>query len=241
MKKLLRTIIPPLYIVLLAIPALYFFSARTGLDFFTDKSFAASAGLLFPLLGLCAITLLWAQLIIGSTMNPLRRLYPAVEKFHHAQGLFVLLFALVHPLLLIISLGIAGYLDLLTIPSSLRVFVWLGEFQLLLLIIAALTASLRKISWLTKHWHWVHLANYIVFFSALIHSWFLGSDVTSSSLKYVWITFGVTGLAASLAKLWRYTKLRKLIKNKRAGNNLTSPEPNNREKTTKLAGIRQSS
>lgn len=222
MKKLLRIILPVLYALALVIPAVYFFGHRAGLNFFAGQTLAQSSGLLFPLIGLYAFTLLWLQLMIGSTINPLRKIYPRVQAFHNTQGVFVLLLALLHPALLIISLGLAGYIDLITAPSFLRPFVWLGEVQLFLLIIAVLTALLRKITWLQKNWHWVHLANYVVFFSALVHSWFLGSDVAASSLKYFWLFLGLTGLIAASARLVRFVKLRSFINEQQRSINTTS-------------------
>jgi len=57
--------------------------------------------------------------------------------------------------------------------------------------------------WMQNKWHYIHFANYAVFTSVWIHSWFLGSDVQATSLKYLWIFYLITAIAATFGRITR--------------------------------------
>jgi len=203
MIKTLRWVLPIVYLAVLFIPGFHFFYSRGGFGFLTGTSATEFASLIFPLFGLYAFTLVWAQLMIGSNMLPLEKVFPNILKFHVAQGIFVLLFALTHPSLLYLS-GI----DKGPYPVSFRA---IGSLTLLLILITVTTALLRKIKFMQNKWHILHIANYIVFLSAWIHSWLIGSDITTSHLKWAWLVAGLLAIISAIAKLSRYLKLKKTI------------------------------
>jgi glycine/D-amino acid oxidase-like deaminating enzyme/nitrite reductase/ring-hydroxylating ferredoxin subunit len=201
-----RWIFPIVWLAVLAMPALAFFGARGGTGFLKGLDFKTLRLLTFPLLGLYAFTLIWAQLVIGANMRWLRRLFPRIETFHRTEGIFALVFALAHPLFLATGLGLAEYLKIEFVDPRLKWAVLLGDLQLLLLVTTVATALLMKRPWLRRRWHLIHYANYAVFAMVWVHSWTLGSDVRTTSLKWLWFFFGATGIASAVMRFWPGTR-----------------------------------
>ena len=202
--KFWRIALPVMYLVIFLLPGYVFFHSRGGLGFLQGLSLKEGSLLLFPLVGLYAFFFIWAQLMIGSSMALLRKVYSWTDIFHHTEGVFALLFALLHPFLLLIGIGLTSYLRKDFVDPSLVIFVWIGQIQLVLMLLTVATALLRNVSWLRTRWRLIHRLNYVIFVLVWIHSWFLGSDVQSSNLKYVWFFFAVT---AALATARRYKYL----------------------------------
>ena len=198
-----RWLLPLAYLAVLAVPGWIFFASRGGLDLLDGADAKTARLLTFPLLGLYAFTLVWAQAMIGSQMPRLRRLFPRVETFHRAQGVFALVFALAHPSFLITGLGFSEYLKLEFVAPDNRIFVLLGDLQLLLLMTTAATALLMRAKWLETRWHLIHYANYAVFAMVWTHSWFLGSDVRFTPLKWLWLFYAATFVGAVALRISR--------------------------------------
>ncbi len=201
-----RLLLPLAAALILIAPGWVFFSTRSvsTLRLLDLRSFGL---FIFPLVGLCAFTLVWFQLMIGSSMDLLRKVFPRIEVYHRTEGVFVLLFALTHPLLLLIGVGSVAYFQRSYIAPQLAPYIWLGYFQLLLICLTAGTALLRKTPLVKKYWRAIHYFNYLVFVSVWIHSWFLGSDVRSTSLQYLWVFFALTALTSTL---WRIARTRRV-------------------------------
>lgn len=198
-----RWLLPLVYLAILVMPAWVFFSVRGGVGFLAGLDGKTLRLLTFPLVGLYAFTFVWAQVMLGSCMPLLRRLFPRVETFHRAQGVFALVFALTHPTFLITGLGFSEYLKLEFVDARYKAFVFLGDFQLLLLFATVGSALLMKLPWLKKRWHLVHLANYAVFAMVWTHSWFLGSDVRLTPLKWLWAFYAATFAVAVFLRVRR--------------------------------------
>ncbi|VVB58223.1 3-phenylpropionate/cinnamic acid dioxygenase ferredoxin subunit [Candidatus Anstonella stagnisolia] len=194
------------YLSVFALTTYTFFSAHGGVSFLIGANFATASALLFPLVGLYAFSLLWAQIMIGSNLDLLRKVFPLAEKFHRAEGIAALLFALIHPSMILIGVGLSNFLALNFVPPSLVTFVWLGFFQLLLLICTAGSALLMQHPFLRTRWRIIHYANYLLFASVWIHSWFLGSNVQSSSLKYLWAAFALSVIVSLALRIARARK-----------------------------------
>ncbi len=198
LRTAVRWVLPVAWLATLAATFVTFFALRGPWDF-TQVLDAQNFGItFFPLAGLVAFTLVWSQTIIGANLWWLRSVFPGVVRFHRTQGPFALLFALLHPLLLFLGVGLASYLSREYVPKTLAPFVWIGYVQLLLLVLTAGTAMLRRLAFVRGFWRRLHCANYAVFALAWIHSWFLGTDVQPTALRYVWIFFAATA-ALSIA------------------------------------------
>lgn len=117
--------------------------------------------------------------------------------------MFVLLFALLHPLLLLASVGWNAFFRQAYVSPALVAWVWVGEVQLFLIFITALTALAARIRWLQRRWHAIHLLNYAVFCLVWLHSWFLGADVPHASLRWLWFFFAGTFLIAVTIRIVR--------------------------------------
>lgn len=196
-------LLPLTYAAALLLPAYLFFHARGGFGFLAGSDSATFARKLFPLVGLLAFSLLWVQLLVGTNRQYLRQVYPWMMRFHRWQGGFVLLFALLHPTLLLIGVGTAHYLARDFVAPNLVVWVWVGYLQLLLLVCTAGSALLLRVPWLRTRWRTVHYANYGVFVLVWSHSWFLGSDVRTTDLRYLWTFFGATVVLSSVFRFLR--------------------------------------
>lgn len=212
--KILRVLIPFTYLVTLILPGYYFFQARSGLAFFRAPDARIISLLIFPLFGLYAFTFVWVQLMIGTNLPYLRKIFRWSETYHRVQGMFTLVFALTHPLLLLFGVSFETYRTFQFVSPELVPFAIMGTVQLFLLLLTVATAILRKRPWLQTRWHYIHYLNYLIFGLAWIHGWYIGSDTQLPPLRYIWIAFGVTGLVSTMNRLRRV-----LIKTKVSSNN----------------------
>mgnify|MGYP001616887706 CR=1 FL=1 len=178
-----------------------FFQMRGGVDAIPRQSVSTFSAYLFPLVGLVAFFLVWTQVMIGSLRPWWQRLFPGIVRWHRKIGIFVLLFALLHPLLLIIGIGLASFFHRTLIPPVLIPWIWVGEVQLFLILVTTLTALMNRATWLRRRWRLFHLLNYIVFCLVWLHSWFLGIDVTRTSLRWLWYFFAGTFLIAVTSRI----------------------------------------
>ncbi len=200
-KTLLRYLLPVVAALLLFLPGYFFFSNRGGASFLEGASFRVFAALIFPLFGLYAFTLIWLQIMIGSNMRFLIRIWPKALLFHQFEGMVAFLFVLTHVSLIIITYTFEQYLGARFLPKNLQIYGILGSFAFYFIILSTTAALFRKTSFLRKFWRKVHYLNYSVFFLVLIHSWNLGSDVQPSLLKYLWYFYGATVTLSLGAKI----------------------------------------
>jgi DMSO/TMAO reductase YedYZ heme-binding membrane subunit len=75
---------------------------------------------------------------------------------------------------------------------------------LALYIVAAIVfTSLFWIEKKPKTWRTLHLLSYIAAIFVFVHAFFLGTDLASGILRWIWAGLGVAILIASVARLWR--------------------------------------
>lgn len=191
------------FVVLFFLPGFVFFLNRGGLAFLEGAGFQTANRLLFPLLGLYAFFFTWSQVMIGSNRSWLQTLFPWILTFHRRQGIFALLFALLHPLLLINGIGFADYLRDRFVAPEQALFVWFGRVALLLLVITAGSALLMRLSWFRSRWRVIHYANYVIFALVWVHSWVLGTDTQTFALRTLWVFFAVSVGLSLVARLRR--------------------------------------
>jgi 3-phenylpropionate/trans-cinnamate dioxygenase ferredoxin subunit len=193
-----------LYLLLGFVPGFIFFVDKGGFAILKGLDFQATASVIFPLFGLYAFFLIWGQIIIGSSMPVLRRHAAWIGTFHRAQGTFALLLGITHPLLLGASVGSKDFFSLAFVSPEQRIFALLGVVQLLVLILTATTALLMKLPFLVNRWHYIHYLNYVLFVFIFVHSWNLGSDLSSNqTLRVLWCVLAISAAASTLARLTR--------------------------------------
>lgn len=204
-KRFVQILLPIIYVVLAIIPAHAFFAVRGGVKTLSNLPASEWPGFLFPLFGLYAFFLIWAQIMIGTMMPLLRRVYKRIEIFHRAEGVFALLFGLTHPILLVVALGFPLYISFGWTDESHILYVMMGEVQLFLLMLTACTALAMRHPWLKQRWHVVHYCNYVLFSFAWVHGLRLGSDFSGDDMrmKVLWMILGATGLLAIAARIYR--------------------------------------
>lgn len=199
-----RWVFPIVWLVILILPSWVFFSERGGLSFLDGLESPDMSAAIFPLVGLYALLLVWTQVMLGSLMPLWQKIFPKIFVFHRAEGVFALLFATLHPLLLIGGIGLAPFManDFVS-PAQVK-YVLLGKTVLMLVYLTVATALLMRQKILNRWWRKIHILNYAVFVGAWIHSWNLGSDIQSTNLQYLWIGFG---LSVAIALILRMTKV----------------------------------
>lgn len=196
--------------VVLTYPGAAFFANRGGIAFLEGTDFRTASVRLFPLLGLYAFTLVFLQVLIGSSLDLVRRAFPGVFAFHRAEGITALVFAALHPVMLLVGFGPSGYFRMEYVAPSLKLYAWLGYVQLLLLLVTVLSALLMRRPWFQRRWRTLHYANYVVFAAAWVHGWFLGSDVQQGPLRGFWF------FAASVAAIAVVRRFLQAAKKRRA-------------------------
>lgn len=157
--------------------------------------------LLFPLFGLLGFGIIWTQLMLGTFMDPLGRLFGRRSIFlaHVYYGIFSLIIIPTHPLLsLIAQIMRKGWVPQVIlydfIPEEKWVYVLIGIIAFDLYLAAVLAGLLRNKPWFQRHWRRIHYFQYAVFFLVLIHSLFVGSH-TQGLLQYVYLFYGITAIA----------------------------------------------
>lgn len=201
MRLTLRIFLPLLYVVMAMVPGYVFFSVRGGTEFLQGLNTERLSVRLFPLVGLYAFFFVWAQVIIGTTRHLLLRVFPRIVSWHKVAGAGALLFALSHPTMIIIGHGLQAYLAKTFVAPELWGGVYLGAVSLFMLVLTAGSALLMKLPWLRRRWHFIHYANYVVFGLVWVHSWWLGSDVQSTNLRYMWMFYAVTAAIGVVIRL----------------------------------------
>lgn len=173
------------YFTSLTLPAWVFFGARGSFIF--SLPVRSQLQLLFPLFGLYAFTLVSLQASIGPNVNYLRQYWPRIRDFHRIQGLFAFLFMWLHPISIAVSFGLSGYFQF--ISGGLKLLVLPAYAGLTILTISITTAFLTWRGMNLPWWRRIHRFNYLAFVLVWIHSWFIGSDVRTSPLRYLWLVY----------------------------------------------------
>lgn len=207
-RTMTRWVVMVLYCISLVLPISIFFIERNGLVFLEGLDPSRAAHKLFPLFGLIAYTLIWAQIIIGPHVASWAKLFPKIVRIHRLQGITAFAVATLHPLLILLANGLTSFLAKDYVSAERVPYVVLGQIQFLLLVITVLVALLRNRPWLTRHWKKIHMANYAIFVFGFIHSWQLGTDIRPTSLRYLWIFFAVSGCISIGIRVYRAVCLR---------------------------------
>src|SRR3989338_1236904 len=188
------------FMIFFFIPGYYFFKAKG--NFILQQNNISKLSLsLFPLVGLYAYFFIWMQVILGANMRIFVKKIPWVYRFHKAEGIFALLLALLHPTLLVSAIGLEKYFSYSYIAEDLKPFVVIAQIQVLFLLVTTLTAIFMRMPFLQKRWRTIHYLNYVVFYGIWVHSWFIGSDIRHTPLKYLWIFFLISATASLVSKI----------------------------------------
>ncbi len=141
------------------------------------------------LAALLAVSLLFLEVMIGSFRPLLARVFkPArLGQLHIALGLIGLAFVLTHFVLLIPKLGEHFSTDNRTLFIA-------GPIMLVLLILTITTALMFRR--FTSSWRPIHLLNYVILVTAIVHGLVIGDDAGMLALRLllcVYLTFVLLG------------------------------------------------
>lgn len=204
MKQALKWALVASYLALLILPGYVFFSIRGGLVFLTGTDLRSALVLLFPLFGLYAFTFVSLQVLIGSNMLRLRPVFPKIMIFHRFHGLLALTFACLHPLMILAAFGIVNSWHLRFVSPRLRIWVLVALLAISLLLLTVTTAvAAWKFGKFTGVWRKIHLLNYLVYALVWLHSWFIGSDIQATNLRYIWMLYALAVAASLTARIIR--------------------------------------
>jgi len=185
----------------------------TKIPFFVvTKDVALLINLLQRITALIAFSALFTQIIIGSYISKLSKIFGSwIKKFHIFQGIVSYAFVLAHPLLFVIfNFKTRGTIDpfyvftdfCLLCPRPFELYFSFGRIAFWLISLAILAAVIKSEAWWRENWRKFHILNYFVFFLIVVHAWFSGTDIASTPFVYVF-WFGIIAVI--------YTILRKYI------------------------------
>lgn len=191
-----------LYFILLLIPFYTLIIVNKANTNITDQ--ASAYYFLQRLFGLYAITLMFTQVMLGSFMIPLKRLFGGkLLQVHIIQGLLTYGIILLHPLFNVFILSkeldlISAFLEIRPkFTTQYEIYRSFGNIGLYLVTISVFAGLLRKNKFLTHHWRKFHFLNYAAFAFVLFHSWNIGSDTHTAPFVFLYPVF-ITGLTISL-------------------------------------------
>lgn len=134
---------------------------------------------------------------------------------HRALGIVLGIATLIHISALYFDNFVPFNMKELLIPFAssykpIEVFgIYLGSFYVALGILSLYIFAgiiLTSLFWIDKKpsiWKWMHLSSYIATFLIFLHALYLGTDLASGFMRWLWIILGISMLVASLARLWR--------------------------------------
>ncbi len=149
---------------------------------------------IFPVFGLTAFTILWLHSMCG-VFEPWLRKYINFDRFVHDTSLVVLVCIILHPLLLLVTMGFSFY-KINDIYSAL--YVRLGVIGWLLLITYDIGKALKKYDFFVKNWNKILIISTIGFLLTFFHSLALGHELESGALRIIWIFYGVTAILGTI-------------------------------------------
>lgn len=210
MTTLLKIILSSIFLIVFLIPGYtYFFVSGDTLKVLSgDYDLSTKLYTLFRLFGLYAFTFIWGQIVLGPFRNPLTRIFgPIVLKLHITGGIFALVFATLHPILL----GLAYYLSTKDwiiwnalfnyLPDNLLMFGLFGVIAWILMVCTVVTALLRANPWFINKWRYIHFLNYLIFILVFTHSFKIGSDVRLEPLNTLYGFYGLTFIVSVLYRI----------------------------------------
>jgi predicted ferric reductase len=186
----------------LAVPGLSW--ARTLMPGLPWSVYVYDAG---RLLALLAFVLIFFQFVLSSKIRWLDRGLGtgALLKLHKRWGVIAFVLILSHPVLLLLSERLQGYASAM---SSIKV---LGVLALALLGAAVLATLLsRKLHISYQTWKKVHMAAYVVFPLALVHSLLIGTTLQKGPPRVLWLILAVGYVAIVGNKVLRASQKRHL-------------------------------
>ena len=144
-------------------------------------------------LGIIALNLIFIQIVLGAFSKTFAKLLGTwIYKFHIIEGTFAYILTFLHPIfyLLIIKLSGHGFDPYVAFINACLLcktpydyYLTIGRISFWLLTIGVFAAIFRKCNgWLLKYWKKLHLLNYLVFISVVVHGFFIGSDFRSPIL-----------------------------------------------------------
>lgn len=195
-----------LYVLLLMMPPITLlvnFAEIAGLFSFLDTPRAVIRTIARGL-ALYGITLVFAQVTICAFMEPLAKVFGmGLRKFHMVEGVVAYSIILSHPILYAVyrgrTSGVFGGLSALlpNFGAAYEGFVTVGVSAIVLLTVGVSAGILRRRSLLVRIWRKIHWMNYAVFAFVIVHSLFVGSDVTVQPFISLYPVF-IAGLVAAI-------------------------------------------
>lgn len=164
---------------------------------FRNEDFASnpvSLSAIFPMLGLCAFTIMWLH-VVGSTFETQLKEYINFEKFVGYSSFVVLVLILLHPTLFLFSVGFSALGGIFF--SGNPTLYWLAVIGWCMLITYDLRKLFHKKDFVLRHWKKINVISTIGFFVIFFHAIGLGGDLQDGFLRIFWILLAITAFFAT--------------------------------------------
>jgi hypothetical protein len=158
---------------------------------------------LFPLLGLLAFSIMWAQYMVA-TVQQIARSSTNLQRYYQYTGWLFLGLIILHPSLLIAQRFMDGYglpphsYETYVAPS-LAWLTLLGSACLFIFLAYSARQYLHKYSW----WRYVSILNDVAVLGIFYHSIRLGSQLQIGFFRFVWYFYGISLVIAIAYKYVR--------------------------------------
>ena len=177
---------------------------------------SAIANSLQRILGLTAFTLLFAQLLLGVSMDKAKKYFGDwVYNFHIIQGILIYFLVILHGLSFVYFNYVIFqrfdpfyiFVDVCVLcASQLDHYYNFGRVGFWFLTIAIFAGLFRGFNlWMRQNWRRFHYLNYLAFLFLGLHAYFVGTDTLTTPYKYFYF------LSMSLVILITIKKLINLI------------------------------
>ncbi len=148
--------------------------------------------------GLLAFSLLFIQIMIGAHMERWVQLVGSkAYKIHITQGLITYAVIFLHPLMqMLIDFKLRGLVGVaLVLLPGVNFYLNLGKIAFVLITIGVIASYFRTKPFFRRNWRWFHRLNYVAFYAIALHSFSIGTDISSPPFSIVyWVAvISVTG------------------------------------------------
>ena len=158
------------------------------------------------IVGLYAFFLIFIQIILGSGMGLLSKIFTTklISNLHQRIGKLAFTLVLAHPILLFATYFPNQNFDYVSSfwNGTNFIFFACGVIALLLLTISVATAIFRQS--IGKNWIYIHRINYLIFWLIFYHSYNLGTDTKASLAQNIYLVFAVVVGFLTLRKLFNW-------------------------------------
>ena len=131
---------------------------------------------------------------ISGVVEPWLRKHFVFDRFVHITVTSILISIILHPLLLLASLGF-HFSSIFLYGER---YIWSAIIGWCLLITYDIGKALKRYNFFVRNWNKILIISTIGFLLTFFHSLNVGGDLQSGTLRVVWIFYGTTAILATI-------------------------------------------